>query len=194
MKQFFTIGGKVVGFFRSNNARQLTVFHPRRLPRLLRQALFVEIGGGKTRAHRAFVADVTHECSCIDAFDGNDVPAFQIRLEALFGAPVGSDTTRFTNDKSFDPRARRLCIAFVDAVVADERVGHAHDLSRVRGIGKHLLITGHRGIENHLAADFAFGRPGATAKRATIFKSQEGWDSFVHFIFLRLFVAIASSL
>ena len=37
------------------------------------------------------------------------------------------------------------------AVVADERVGHHHHLTRVGGIGDHLLVPGHAGVEDHLA-------------------------------------------
>ena len=39
----------------------------------------------------------------------------------------------------------------VDAVVADQRIGHADDLPGVGRIGEHFLITGHRRVEDHLA-------------------------------------------
>ena len=45
----------------------------------------------------------------------------------------------------------RLEILEVDAVVADQRIGHGDDLAGVGGIGEDLLISGHRGVENDLA-------------------------------------------
>ena len=42
-----------------------------------------------------------------------------------------------------------------EAVVADERVGHADELAPVGGIGEDLLVASHRGVEDHLAVGLA---------------------------------------
>ena len=56
-----------------------------------------------------------------------------------------------------DDRARmdpgRLVLARVDPVVADVRAGEDDDLPGVAGIGQDLLVAGHPGVEDDLAAD-----------------------------------------
>ena len=113
---------------------------------------------------------MSHECSRVDSFERYDVPAFEIRFETLFSAPVGSDTACFTNDKPFDPRACRFGVALVDAVVADEWIRHADDLAGVGRIGENFLVTRHRGIEDNFAADFTLSGPRPATKRTTVFK------------------------
>ena len=55
------------------------------------------------------------------------------------------------HDKARDPALAGLVILKIDAVVADQRVGHGDDLAVVGGVGQHLLIAGHAGVENDLA-------------------------------------------
>jgi len=88
VKTFFTNCGKIVRLFSRDDARELAVFHRRRLAGLRDYTCLVEIDGRKTSAHRSLVANVAHESARVDAFDGDDVPSFQIRLETFFGAPV----------------------------------------------------------------------------------------------------------
>jgi len=170
VETFFSFSGKLVRLVGGDNAGELAVFHHRRQVCFAHEALFVEVDGRETRAHRAFVADVTDERAGVDAFDGDDVPAFQVRLETLFGAPTRANSARFTNDEAFDPRTRRFRVGLVDSVVADQWISHADDLAGVRWIRKDLLVTGHRGIENDLTANLSLGRPRASAKRSTVFK------------------------
>src|SRR5262249_15925596 len=58
---------------------------------------------------------------------------------------------RLTHDHGASVDPVRLGRIVGDPVVADQRIGEGDDLAVVAGIGDRLLITGHRGVENHLA-------------------------------------------
>src|SRR6185503_13084617 len=107
------------------------------------------------------------------AFNRHDIPAPQVGIEGLLGAPTRSHPARLAYNKTFNPRPRRLFILTVDTVVADQRIGHADDLSGVGRIGQHFLVTSHRGIEDHFAGALAFRSPRATTKDAAVFESKE---------------------
>jgi hypothetical protein len=55
------------------------------------------------------------------------------------------------DNKPPDIRRPRLNVQSVDAVVADQRVGHGHYLPIIGRIGQHFLIAGHTGIEHDLS-------------------------------------------
>ncbi len=50
------------------------------------------------------------------------------------------------------PRAVRLHVLRVDAVIADHRRRHDHQLAQVGGIGEHLLVAAQIGGEDDLGA------------------------------------------
>ena len=87
-------------------------------------------------------------------------------------APIRRDPARFANDKALDPRATAFDVFVVDAVVADQRIGHADDLAGVARVGQDLLIAGHRGVKDHLAERLAIGAKRRTHKSASVFKNQ----------------------
>ena len=66
----------------------------------------------------------------------------------------------------------RFDVGFVDAVVADVRVGHGHDLARVRGVGQNLLVAGHRRVEDDFAADFRARAERAAGKHRAVTEDQ----------------------
>lgn len=55
------------------------------------------------------------------------------------------------DDVADDLYLLRFPILGVDAVDADFRIGHDHDLSPIGGVSEHLLVTGHPGVEDQLA-------------------------------------------
>jgi hypothetical protein len=65
-----------------------------------------------------------------------------------------------------------LLVLGVRAVVPDERVGHRDDLARVRGVGKDLLVAGHRGIEDDLPEYRSAGTVGLAFEDATVLEHQ----------------------
>ena len=69
-------------------------------------------------------------------------------------------------------RAFAFDIPAVDAVIADERIGHCDDLPFVGRIGQNFLIAGHGSVED----DFTFGRTGCAkgfaGENASIFERE----------------------
>ncbi len=59
-----------------------------------------------------------------------------------------------------------------DAVVADERIGHRHDLAFVGWIGQHFLVAGHTGVENDFSGCFSRCAKGPPGKDGSIFQCQ----------------------
>ena len=71
--------------------------------------------------------------------------------------PVAVEIKILANDKAGNLRFGRFNVVKIDTVVSDERIGHRHDLSRVRRVGEDLLVAGDTRIENNLAGNFSFG-------------------------------------
>ena len=65
-------------------------------------------------------------------------------------------------------RLARLDILLIGADIADVREGEGDDLPRVGGIGHHLLISGHGGVEAELADRLAFGAEAPAPDRPAI--------------------------
>ena len=81
----------------------------------------------------------------------------QVGVEVAVRAEVARHAGEFADDEAVDLQAARLPVLGVDAVVADERVGHRDDLAGVGRVGEDFLIAGHGGVEH----DFAARSPGA---------------------------------
>ena len=73
-----------------------------------------------------------------------------------------------------DPRLARFVVVRVDAVVADQRIGHADDLTTEGRISADLLVAGHRGGEDDLAGGVGLGAESAAAKDAAVGQGQRG--------------------
>jgi hypothetical protein len=113
---------------------------------------------------------VAHQGARVDVPDDRDVPAFEVLLGSLSGAPVGGDGRELTDDEGFDVGVRGLLVQAVGADVANVRVGEADDLAGVAGVGENFLIAGEGGIENDFAAPARAGAGGATLKYAPVFE------------------------
>ena len=70
--------------------------------------------------------------------------------------------------------APRLHVLRIDPVVADQRVGHAHELAAIGRIGHDLLIARHGGVEDDLAVGLARGAAGSAPEDAAVGEGQEG--------------------
>ena len=129
---------------------------------------------GRDDAHLgAVVAQVLDESARIDALDGDDAPLPQILRHAHGAAPVGGRGAHVAHDHGAHRRGARgtravagegaLHIGEVDAVVADLRIGHGHDLAGVARVGHDLEVALERGVEANLA-----GRRARSAARAAV--------------------------
>jgi len=73
-------------------------------------------------------------------------------LEHAAGCPpVRRHRVEVGDDQPARPDAGRLLVVVVGADVADVRGGQDQDLAVVRRVREHLLVAGHRGVEDHLA-------------------------------------------
>ena len=68
--------------------------------------------------------------------------------------------------------ASRFKVFFVDAIVADLRRRHRHDLSEIRRIGQDFLIPRHAGIEDRFPAEGGRSSKRLAPKNCPIFKSE----------------------
>ena len=77
------------------------------------------------------------------------------------------------HDEPPEPRLHRLVVVDQAAVVADQRVGHDHDLARVRRVGTDLLVAGLARVHHEIAAR-RDGRPecDAAEDRAVLERQQ----------------------
>src|SRR6185312_3291865 len=69
--------------------------------------------------------------------------------------------------------APALRILLVHPVVALLRRGHRHDLPRVRGVGKDLLVSGHARVEHGLTERFTLCPEGGAREHGAVFERQE---------------------
>ena len=90
-------------------------------------------------------------------------------------APTARQFAEFLDHEPADLRAGAFVVGLVDAVVADERIGHGHDLPVVRRIGEHFLVAGHGGVETHLADARAARAEGFALEHAAIFENQQSF-------------------
>ena len=77
------------------------------------------------------------------------------------------------HDQPAEPRLHRLVVVDQAAVVADQRIGHDHDLARVRRVGADLLVAGLARVHHEVAAR-RDGRPecDAAEDRAVLERQQ----------------------
>ena len=67
----------------------------------------------------------------------------------------------FFDDKTFRLDPPGFHILRINAVVADQGVGHGDDLAFIGRIGEDFLVTGHGGVKHHLPRGLT--RPGKRA-------------------------------
>ena len=111
-----------------------------------------DLAGEDAAPHRASVADMADQRSGIDAADpGNPAVREPVEPAALGGRDVLA-VLGVTHDRAASVYPLGLHRRCGNAVVTDQRVGEGDDLPGVGGIGDRLLVTGHRGVEDDLAA------------------------------------------
>jgi hypothetical protein len=125
--------------------------HVAHVRRALDELRVVQQFGGQHTVHGAFNAELADQRAGVDPLDAHDVVLPQVLVEAHVGPVVRVDRRQLLHDESRDVRAAAFDVLAVDAVVADQRVGHRDDLPLVGRVGEDLLVAGHRGVEDDLA-------------------------------------------
>lgn len=108
----------------------------------------------------------------IDAVYARHSTFGQILMEGGPAQPVTRLRAVFTNDKATHLEARRLNVPIIYAVVAHQGIGGHQNLTGVGGIGQHLLIASHAGVEDDLAIGESFSAEGLAFVYGTIFEDE----------------------
>ncbi len=109
-----------------------------------------DVLGGEQGTHGAALPEMLGQRAGVDPLDADDPVGGEVVGEADLAAPVARRLAEFFDDEAADVGLVGFGIELVDPVVADQRVGHGDDLAAVGGIGEHLLVAGHRGVEADL--------------------------------------------
>src|SRR5262249_55038161 len=87
------------------------------------------------------------------------------------GEPIAWLLRQFFDDKSAHMRRAALLVERVDPVISDQRIRHRYNLPAIRGIGQHLLVAGHRGVEANLPNARADCAEGFALEISSVFES-----------------------
>src|SRR5262249_41091103 len=166
--------GPVVRRSTGDLAHQVAADEPRRVLRLLHQALGVEIAAREDRFLRAVVAEVADERARGDPLDARNAVSREVAPEALVGAPGGRRFAILADDEGADERASRLDVLLVHADVPDLGIRHGDELPLVRRIREDLLVARHARVEDDLADGFAGGAEGAPTEDGPVRERQDG--------------------
>jgi len=159
---------------RSRAAREVEPLHGRLLEDLGEERVGVRIGGGDGTAHRPVRADVSGESPRVDIGDPGHTEPREVGVEALLTPPVRRTARRLSHDEAPGARRRGFQILTVHAVVALQRVGHRHQLTRVRWVGEDLLIPGHARVEDDLTKGGSLGTEGGAVEATAVFEEEVG--------------------
>src|SRR5688572_6945623 len=85
----------------------------------------------------------------VDALNARDVRALEVFVERARRAPVARDGAELFDHKAADVGLSAFLVERIDSIIADLRAGHGDDLSAIGWVGKHLLVSGHRGVETN---------------------------------------------
>ncbi len=120
-------------------------------PGRLARCVGIRLAGCRDDApQRAVGPEVAGEASGVHAGDGRDAVIAQERGELAGILEHGGG--RIGDHKGPQPRPARLVVGDEPAVVADERVGHDHDLAGIRGVGADLLVARLARVDHEVAA------------------------------------------
>ena len=129
---------------------------------------------GQDGAQRAINAQVARQRPGVDLGDRGHLPALQVFVQGALARVVAGDRTGPAHDQGPSPRPGRFRVGIAHAVVALQRVGHAHHLARIRRVGEHLLVAGHRGVEDDLSLTDDLGAQGIADKSPAILEHEGG--------------------
>ena len=152
LAQFPDALGPGVGLGRRDLFRQIHALKARKtLCGAQSRRLVDPVAGLKTAVLGALLAQQTGQPSGVDIGDADDALAPQIGVETLRHAEVAGQDRQVADDEARGLNAVGLLVLRVGPDIADVGVGQGDELAQIRGIGEDLLISGHGGVEHHLA-------------------------------------------
>ena len=123
-------------------------------------------------AQAAVRPQVARERPRVDPGDGGDPLAPQERRE--LAAPARPPPRSRSPRRGPQPGALGLVVGANPSVVADQRIGHDHDLAGVRGVGADLLVAGLAGVHDKVAARRDVGAEGDPREDGAVLQGEEG--------------------
>ena len=136
--------------------------------------------GGDDALLGAMIAQVPHEGARVYALDRHDAPALQVLRQGdavtparRRGAHVAHHHAAECGARGGVRRHRKLGVRGIDAVVADLRVRHRHDLARVARVRQHLEVALKRRVETDLAHRGALGAARTAMKNGPVLQHQD---------------------
>ena len=127
---------------------------------------------GEHTVHAPLTAEYFRQCPGIHALDAGNVVLFQIAVQCVLTAEITPLGRQMADNKGLHPRAAGLVVLVVDAVIANEGIGHHHALSSIGGVGQDLLIAGHGGVEHHLTDPVGGAADAGPGKNASVGQDQ----------------------
>ncbi len=162
-----------MGDVHADLAHEIAAGQTRQCPRALHD-------GRRVRGHRrddallrAVVPEMARQRPGVYALDADDAVLSHVVLDRHAPAPARRVRAGFLDDEAVDPRPSRLDVFRVDPVVANERVGHADELSTVRRVGHDLLVARHGRVEDDFTVGLAQGAAGPALEDAPVGQRQQ---------------------
>ncbi|MNC39233.1 hypothetical protein D3C75_878820 [compost metagenome] len=118
------------------------------------------------------VADNAGQHPGVDLADSGNAIFLQQVVYAVFSTPVAWHFLMAAHNKAVYKRTHRFEIIAGDAVVSDQRICHGNDLSTIRRVRQHLLITCNPCVKYNLACHFAFSAKCGACKKRSVLKQQ----------------------
>ena len=135
---------------------------------------------GEHTVHAPLTAEYFRQCPGVHALDAGNIVFLQIGVQIALTAEIAAPGGQMTDHEGLHPGTAGLVILVVDAVIADEGIGHHHALSGIGGVGQDLLIAGHRGVEHHLADPVGGAADAGPGKNASVGQDQSRFHQFSH--------------
>ena len=127
----------------------------------------------RDRAHHDPVcAEPSRDSARIYATNGGDTLGCQKLVEGRSAHGVTGSRAVLPDREAGHLDTPRLKVPLVNTVVADERVRGENDLAGIRRVGEHLLVTGHRRVEDDLTEGLSPGAKCTTTEHRTVLKYQ----------------------
>src|SRR5207302_6885448 len=126
--------------------------------------------------HRALGANVAGELARVDVGDDRHARLLQPVGERARRSPVGRLERQLAHYHAGHARAVGFDVFGIDAVVADHRGSHHHDLPEIRRVGEDLLVAGQvRGEDDFGVRSLERYRRG-TGEPGSVLEQHVGWS------------------
>ena len=93
-------------------------------------------------------------------------------IERLAAAPVAGLGSQLPGDHATGMGSVRLLVIGIHPGIAKFWVGEADELTGVGGVGEHLLVTGHAGVEHHFANHGSTAAEGLSRQNGAVSKNE----------------------